>query len=227
MREYSLNIGLTLDSALLPDQIDQLVKIGVCRNLPMGEFLYHQGDAAHYLYLLLEGRVKTFMVNSGGQEALLRIHLPGSLLGLTTLTTNRTRDANATAIDPSKLAAIRREDLQQLVRLDPDLGISLIQLLVDRLSDFHMRVGELSANSVEQRLARGLLSLSRPDTQVAGDIKTGAIMLTHEELAQLINSRRQTVTAVLSRFAQAGLIRNEGRRIVITNHEGLSRLIPE
>lgn len=226
MREYNLNIGLTLDSALLPDQINQLVKIGVCRNLPMGEFLYHQGDAAHYLYLLLEGRIKTFMVNSGGQEALLRIHLPGSLLGLTTLTTNRTRDANATAIDASKMIAIRREDLQHLVRLDPDLGICLIQLLVDRLSDFHMRVGELSANSVEQRLARGLLSLSRPDTQAA-DIKSGAILFTHEELAQLINSRRQTVTAVLSRFAQAGFISNEGRRIVITNREGLSRLIPE
>lgn len=227
MREYSLNIDLTLDSALLPEHVNELVKIGSCRSLAAGGFLYHQGDDAHFLYLLLEGRIKTFMVNSGGQEALLRIHLPGSLLGLTTLTTNRLRDANATALEASKVAAVRREDLQNLIRSDPDLGICLIQLVLDRLSDFHMRVGELSANSVEQRLARALLSLGRPDTHTEHDARKGAILLTHEELAQLINSRRQTVTAALSRFAQAGLISNEGRRIIITDHEGLTCLLPD
>lgn len=95
------------------------------------------------------------------------------------------------------------------------------------MSDFHMRVGEISAHRVEQRLARALLSLSRPDTEIGAQGKGGSILLTHEELAQMINSRRQTVTAALSRFVEAGLVSHENRHLVITDRLGLRCLLPE
>ncbi|MCU4160514.1 Crp/Fnr family transcriptional regulator [Acidiphilium sp. AL] len=227
MREYNLHIDLSLGSALLPQQIERLALAGGSRQLDAGEILYHQGDTACHIYLLRQGRMKTFMVNSGGQEALLRIHLSNSLLGLTALTTAQVRDASAIAIESSQLVAIRRDDFINLLKAEAELGVGLIQLVLDRLSDFHIRVGEIATNRVEQRLARALLSLSRPDTEIVAQTGDGCILLTHEELAQMINSRRQTVTAALSRFVQAGLIAYKGRHLVITDRLGLKCVLPE
>lgn len=227
MREYNLHIELSLESAFLPQQIERLARTGANRQLAAGEILYHQGNPANHIYLLRQGRVKTFMVNSGGQEALLRIHLSNSLLGLTALTSAQMRDASAIAIEASQLVAIRRDELVSLLKTDMEFGTCLIQLLLDRLSDFHMRVGEISTNRVEQRLARALLSISRPDTEIGARDNGGCVSLTHEELAQMINSRRQTVTAALSRFVQAGLITYKDRHLVITDRTGLKGMLPE
>jgi CRP-like cAMP-binding protein len=227
MREYNLHMNLSLESALLPQHLERFAQVGTSRQLAPGEILYHQGDVACHVYLLLHGRMKTFMINSSGQESLLRIHLSNSFLGLTALTTGQIRDASAISISSSQLVAIKRSDLIELLKTDSELGIGLLQLVLDRMSDFHARVGELSANRVEQRLARALLSLSLPDREPGGQMGNGGISLTHEELAQMINSRRQTVTAVLSRFAQAGLIANKGRQIVIIDRTGLKCVLPE
>lgn len=227
MREYSLNNELSLESALPPAQLTRLAEAGGLRRLATGETIYHQGDPAGHIYLLRRGRIKTFMVNSSGLEALLRIHLPDSLLGLTAMTSERRRDATAVALEPSEVSVIKRADLIDLLKADAELGISLIQLVLDRMSDFHLRVGELSSNRVEQRLARALLSLSRADTSACESVEDSKILLTHEELAQLINSRRQTVTTVLSRFAQAGLISHEGRHLIVTDRRGLACLLPD
>jgi CRP-like cAMP-binding protein len=227
MREYNLHIDLSLESTFLPQHIERLASAGGSCQLDAGEVLYHQGDTACHIYLLRKGRMKTFMVNSGGQEALLRIHLSNSLLGLTALTTAQVRDASAVAIESSQLVTIRRDDFINLLKIEGELGVSLIQLVLDRLSDFHMRVGEIATNRVEQRLARALLSLSRPDTEMAARNTDGCILLTHEELAQMINSRRQTVTAALSHFVQAGLITYKDRHLVITDRLRLKCILPE
>jgi CRP-like cAMP-binding protein len=227
MREYSLNNELSLESALPPAQLARLAEAGGLRRLATGETIYHQGDLAGHIYLLRRGRIKTFMVNSSGLEALLRIHLPDSLLGLTAMTSERRRDATAVALEPCEVSVIKRADLIDLLKANAELGISLIQLVLDRMSDFHLRVGELSSNRVEQRLARALLSLSRADISACEPVEDSKILLTHEELAQLINSRRQTVTTVLSRFVQAGLISHEGRHLIVTDRQGLACLLPD
>lgn len=227
MREYNLHMNLSLDSALLPQHIERFVQVGTSLQLMPGEILYHQGDTACHVYLLLQGRMKTFMINSSGQESLLRIHLSNSFLGLTALTTEQIRDASAISIGTSQLVAIKRNDLIELLRTNSELSIGLLQLVLDRLSDFHARVGELSANRVEQRLARALLSLSLPDREPGVPDAGSGISLTHEELAQMINSRRQTVTSILSRFAQAGLIASKGRHISIIDRAGLKCVLPE
>jgi CRP-like cAMP-binding protein len=226
MREYSFGTALDLDPVLPPEHVSRVTASGTRRRFARNEAFYRQGEPATHVFLLLSGRVKTALVNSAGQEAVLRIHLPGSLLGLTVLTSARRRDASAVAIEPAEAAMVGREAFLALLRQDAELGVSLMQLLLDRMSDFHFRVGELQANSVEQRLARALLSLARPDPVAAPKDRPLGVALTHEELAHLINTRRQTVTAILSRFAEAGLITKEGRRILIADPRSLAALLP-
>lgn len=224
MREYSIGIEQDLDPILLPEDIKHLVRAGRPFLLSRNQVLYRQGEAASHVYLLRTGLVQSFLINSLGHEALLRIHLPGSILGLTTLATVPIRDASAKAAEPSEVCMIDRDDFLALVRSEMEIGVRLIRLLVDRMRDFHSRVGDLQAQSVEQRLARVLLSICRRDPSGMTPDPMAGISLSHQDLAHLVNSRRQTITGILGRFAEAGYIAKRGRRILLTGIEGLRKL---
>jgi CRP-like cAMP-binding protein len=223
MREYSLNCRQSLDAVLAPRHANALHAAGKSFSFDAGEFICRQGDDARDVYLLKRGSVKTVMSNSAGQETLLRIHLPGSLLGLITLTTSNVRDVSLIALEPCDAMAISRAAMIDLLCADGDLALHVIRLVLDRTRDFHARVADLATDRVEQRLACALLSLSRPDPEDAS-VAEPAIALTHEELAQWINSRRQTVTAALSRLALAGVVVRAGHRIRIADRARLMRL---
>lgn len=224
MREYSIGISQGLDPVLPPEQIERLTAAGRPTRFEKDAFLYRQGEEAEKVYLLVSGRANTFLVSASGQESLLRIHLPGSLMGLTALATTPIRDASAVAVEPCEAVAMDRKNLQELLRSDPKLGDYFIRLLLDRMSDFHYRVGELLSQSVEQRLAKALLALSQPDSAESGDGAAGTVLLTHEQLAHLLNTRRPTVSAVLGRLAEAGLIAKSGGGIAVIDRDGLARL---
>lgn len=226
MRELSIGIIEDLTPTLGPQQVEKLCALGPRIEYQRNAVIYRQGEPADHVFLLLEGEAQSVLLSSLGHETLLRIHLPGSILGLTALATVPWRDASATAIQPSRLARIARADFKAAILGDKDLGFGVIQLLVDRMRDFHFRVGDLQAQSVEQRLARVLIAVSRrTDDNGRPDAKP-VIHLTHEDLAQLVNSRRQTITAILGRFAQAGYISKSGRRLVVENARGLASLSP-
>ncbi len=224
MREYSIGAPHDLEEIIPSDLVDLLTKAGLRKSFAKNQLIYRQGDPADHIYLLLSGRAKTVLVGATGQEALLRIHLPHNILGLTALAGNPVRDADALAIEPVQTSAIARADLLAIMRAEPHLAEHLIQLLVERMTDFHYRVGELLSQSVEQRLARALLALSQPDPRARDALRRCEITLTHEELANLLNTRRPTVSATISRFTDAGLIRKSGRKLLVIDASGLACL---
>jgi CRP-like cAMP-binding protein len=95
------------------------------------------------------------------------------------------------------------------------------------MCDFHHRVGEFFTLPVEYRLAVALLAISRPDPSRYADTISLNIPLTHEELAQLIGSRRPTVSTILARFRKAGLIDRTGHTTTICDRGGLERKVAE
>lgn len=226
MREYSIGLPQDLEPVLTAGHTARLAAIGRRRCLTRGEIVYRQGEAAAHVFLLAAGTAQSFLINSAGQESLLRIHLPGSILGLTALATVPWRDASARAVADVELVAIERDRLQELLRSEPELSLRVIRLLVDRMRDFHFRVGELQALSVEQRLARVLLAVSRQDGPP--DLRASrSVGLTHQELAHLVNASRQTVSTTLSRFAELGHVARRGRSTVLVDIAGLAALLPE
>jgi len=225
MREYALRLGIDLGSTLSKAEIEILAEAGTEREVAPGTILHRQDDPANCLHYVVSGKIKTFQILTRGQESLLRIHLPGSVIGLSSLTSRGHWDANSVAITPSRLIKLSKPRFLQLLQDHSILSIKLIGLLVDRLSDLHFRIGEMQTQSVEQRLAYALLSLSRADSNKGQDDDRAGISLTHEELAQLINTRRQTVTSILKRFADLGLVTRSMRCIEVTSASGLRALL--
>ncbi|MEM6303238.1 MAG: Crp/Fnr family transcriptional regulator [Pseudomonadota bacterium] len=222
MREYT--IGTILDiSAALHDRIVSTLKAGRAPvRFAKGAVLYQQGDPADSILFLISGQVQSVLANAEGQTSLLRLHLPHSLLGLTALATTPLRDAQAIATVDCTAIVIPVAAFRGLLRKDPALSSYVIRMLVDRMSDFHHRVGDFHTRPVEERLAATLLSLSRPDPSDSAGPDRRPIALTHQELATVLGARRPTITAALQDFVAAGLIEKSGRSILVVDAPGLA-----
>lgn len=220
-----MGIGAERRWCLTEDQIKTVMATGSPRGLPAGAVLYKQGSEADYVYLLLKGRVKAVSVNVQGSERMLRVHLPGSLLGLTAISHHPQRDATATAMEDCQTYRLTRAQMLRLMEEDARFGIHIAQLLLERLESFQYCAHEVLSNTVEQRIARALLQFSEPSDKPAG---AGLVLrLTHEELAQIVAARRPTVTQVLNMFAASGLIALERRRMTILAPQKLSHILPD
>ncbi|MGI9505292.1 MAG: Crp/Fnr family transcriptional regulator [Geminicoccaceae bacterium] len=225
MREYSIGTLIDMENSLPPHLRDRLAELGRERRYDRGETVYSQGDPAGSIFLVRSGQAKSVLVNDRGDHCLLRLHLRHSLLGLTALATNPIRDATATASTELELTQLSRARFVDEMLSCPDLAVVVTRLLVDRMKDFHHRVGDFLTQSVEQRLAQSLLSLSRPDPDQNVDGSREEIRLTHEELAGLLGARRPTITAILNRFVSEGRIAKKGRAIVVVDAERLRHLV--
>ena len=226
MREFSIGSFIDIGANLMKEHVNLLVGNGKISGFVKGQTIYRQGENAQDVCFLLSGQAKSVLINSSGGECLLRLHLSHSLMGLTALATSAIRDAEAIAITDGELVRIRREKFQELLKKNPDFGVYVVELLVNRMSDFHHRVGDFLARNVEQRLAHSLLSLSRCDPEKKTGSRRQPVCLTHEELASLLNSRRPTITAILNRFVAEGLISKKGRSLNVIDAERLEHFLP-
>lgn len=226
MREHSLGAESHLRPSLTEIQAARIVELGQDKLLSREQVLYRQGEQAGHVFLLIDGRVKASSLNAHGDETVLRVHIPGSLLGLTAIGIDPVRDATATALDECRLALLTRDQVLDLMHRDAALGVHIAQLLQERLASFQFWVHEVLSNTVEQRVARALLGFSMP--QCADDRTSRRdLLLSHRELAQIVAARRPTVSQALQSLAEAGLVSLERRRIVILDPSGLARFLTD
>lgn len=225
MPDFENSDGIDLESDLNDAYLRKLVTLGGRRYFDRGEHLYFQGDEANHVYVLETGTVKSTCSDENGHETLLKIHGPGSLLGLSALRPMAIRDANGIALETVEAACFSRDEFFNYMQLDGELGVILVRVLLKRQQQLHARVSDVTGHSVEQRLARVLLQLH---AEVSTRIPQGAepvLPITHEELATLVLSRRQYVTAILRTFVISGIIENKRRQIRILNPSKLGNIL--
>lgn len=224
MSRFELSDGIDLEQDLNEAYLRKLGALGQARAFARNEHLYFQGDDALHVYVLTAGTVKATCSDENGHETLLKIHGPGSLLGLSALRPTAIRDANGIALEPADTACFTRDEFFNYMRSDGELGVLLVRVLLKRQQQLHARVSDVTGHSVEQRLARVLLQLHAEVATRCPQDKAPVVPITHEELATLVLSRRQYVTSILRGFVADGLISNPRRQILILEPERLGRI---
>lgn len=213
--------GIDLEQDLSADYFSSLCALGHSIEAPSGNYLYCQGDRASHVYLLQSGLIKATQTDKNGLETLLKIHGPGSLIGLSALRPSAVRDANGVVLSDTVAVRFSRKAFFNLMRQDGELGILLVQVLLKRQQQLHARVTEVTGHRVTQRLARVLLQLGSELRRRVSHDRADDLPVTHEDLATLVLSRRQYVTAILRSFVSEGLITNKRRCIRIIDPAGL------
>jgi CRP-like cAMP-binding protein len=186
-----------------------------------GTPIYLEGDPSDQIFLLKSGAVKICTLTADGQQTLLAFLHPGDLFGELAIVDEAPRDHLATAHEDTVLCAMNRAMVLQTVEDTPALGYQITKLLGLRLRRFRTRVEELLCRSAPDRLAHALLGLA---AECGVHDQRGILIrlrLNQADLGHLVGLDRETVNAILQDFRGRGLIEIDGRRIRITDPEGL------
>jgi CRP-like cAMP-binding protein len=197
--ESKFNAQAFLDSAGVARTVKEFKK---------AEVLYSQGDAAKSVLYLQEGGVKLSVVSEGGKEAVVAILGPGDFFGEGCLAGQSVRMGTATAVMPSIVLVIEKNEMLKVLHEQHDLSDRFITFMLTRNIRIEEDLVDQLFNSSEKRLARALLLLARYGKE---DKPHGILpKVSQETLAEMIGTTRSRVNFFMNKFRKLGFIRYNG-----------------
>jgi CRP-like cAMP-binding protein len=201
----------------------------VLPGLAMGSYrprqvIYLPGDRAQGVHFLSSGRIKISKVTRDGKELTLAYRSEGDFFGEPCLLDGGPREEMAEAMDASVTVEIPRDLLDNLLKQDGSAAYKFARALIARRKDLETRVEQLIFKDVGAKLAELLLNLGQEHGISDERGLIVGLKITHQEMANLIGSTRETVSLTLSQFKRKGLIQTEGRRVILADQEGLKAL---
>ena len=193
-----------------PADVERVVRLLSDRKYPRGGTIFARGDSGDALFVVKEGIVKLVSLSGRGTETILHILPPGAIFGEILFSEDR-RAFSAHAEKGCVVAALPKEVLAGLLSAIPAFSMNFIRLLSRRLAKVEKEYAGFGHTWSYHRLANTLLRLSEEHGIRTSGGTTLSIRLTHEELANLIGTTRETVTTQMGRFRRLGLVRREGK----------------
>jgi CRP/FNR family cyclic AMP-dependent transcriptional regulator len=200
-------------------------RISRSRIYPKGAVVFHEGHVARGVYVLSSGRVKVSLSSLDGRKLIIRIARGGDVLGLYAGLTGRPFEATAEMLEGGRVDFVSRQDLLNLIARQQTTGLDLVELFSRQFSDYvdHTRMLLLSESALE-KLARLIMRWSRDFGERTSEGIRVRIMLTQEEMAQIIGASRETVTRLLSALKRDQIIRVKRDSMWIRDSAALASL---
>lgn len=197
-------------------EMEDVMRVTTMTNVPKGR-VFWPSEMGEVLFILKQGRVQIYRLNPEGKKLVVTTLGPGSVFGEMTLTGQHMYDAFVETLEDSLICIISRSDLERLITHNPQIALRLLDMIGRRLHEVEQRLEELAFKKIPARLATLLLRLSADQ----GDVIRG---YTHQDLAELIGTYRETVTQVLNEMKAAGLIDIKRKTIRILDRKGLEEV---
>ena len=205
--------------------LEELEKIKYASAFPEGAVLFVEGQAPRGVYIVCSGRVKLYTTSREGKTLILRIAQAGDVLGLHATVSGKPYELTAETLQPSQLDFVKADDFQRFLKNHGDACLSAAQHLGQNCESAYEMIRSLGlSHSVSERLARLLLDWASDGETTKEGIRI-KVSLTHEEIAQLIGTSRETVSRVLAEFREKQLAQLRGSTLLISNKAGLEQLV--
>jgi len=212
-QELLVSVGLF--EHLGQDVVDDLASKAAERSYKRGDFLFHQGDVATELYVVVDGRIAIANRSFDGRESLVALMERGDLFGEMPFFEGDGRSADGRALEPSRVLALPYSCLTELYKEDPDRLWQVVRLLASRLRTMNTALADSVFLDVTGRTAKRLLDLAGEDDEFI-------LPITQEELAGMVGASRERVNKAISSFIRLGWIEQQDGKYTITNREQLT-----
>lgn len=187
------------------------------RPLQRGEHVFRAGEPFNAIVSVRSGSFKSYVINEEGEEQVLGFHLPGEIIGLDAIHA-ATHTANVMALDTSAVCAINFESVSDMARHLPELQAELFRIMSRHIAELEANAADLTA---DQRIARFLLSLSSRFERRGYSSSEFNLSMARRDIASHLRLATETVSRVLARFQEAGIIKVNRKNIVIGDFEAL------
>ncbi len=199
-------------------ELESISKLVFEKTADRAEMLLLEGAPADNLYFVASGVVKVFKTSVEGKEQILSIVRPGDSFNDISIFDGEPNPVSAQAMGPVLLYVIKRNEMEAIVQTHPQIALNVIKVLVKRMRHLLSLIEDLSFKHVIGRVAKILIE------HIGGEMGRGP-RLTQQEMAAMAGTVREVVGRSLKELEEAGAIKLDRHRIIITDKEALQKII--
>jgi CRP/FNR family transcriptional regulator, cyclic AMP receptor protein len=215
---------LRMFCSLGPGALADFESIGTHTKLPRGATLFQENAPSQGVFVICTGQVKLSCTSREGRTLILKLAVPGDVLGLGAVISESKYEVTAETAQPTEVKSIRRDEFLQFLKKHGEASMHVAKALSEEYKSAFFDARRLAlSGSTAGRLAGVLLEWGRAESCGKAEMRL-TMALTHEELANLVGCSRETMTRMLGRFKREKLIRMNGVSIHIPSPERLEAL---
>ena len=192
-----------------------------CKVYAKGQLLFHEGSRPLGVYCINKGKVKIYKLGFDGKEQIVHIAKEGDMIGYRTLIGEDTYPVSAEALEDANVCFVHKDDFLNLVKDNHELHDNLLKAACHELGLMTESLTNLAQKSVRERTAATLLMLKDTYGTQGYDDGPVEIVLSREDMANIVGTATETLIRQLHDFKDEELIETSGRKIRVLNAKGL------
>lgn len=196
--------GLNVFNVLNEEQVMNIAKNSKIIELEAGNLLFGPEDKVKYIYIIHQGRVKIYKLNETGKQLTLAYLVPGNIIGEVDIFSMRPRGVFAEIAEDAKLCVINKNYLREIILDYPELTEKMFQLVCSRVKELEDDIYNQAICNTRDKIINKLLNMSLSNKNSS---KSTIIDITHQELAEMIGSSRETVSLTLKTLENSNYIK--------------------
>ena len=209
---------------LPPAALQAFESIKYATAYPRRAVLFVQGQLPRGLFVLCKGSVKLVINSPSGRALIVKVAEPGEVLGLSATISGNPYEVTTETIDPCQVNFVKRDDFLRFLKDDVEACFKVAEQLSEKYHNACKEAGALGlSHSAGEKLAKLLLEWTSKNDGVKGEPRL-KLRLTHEEIAQMIGTSRETVTRLFAEMRKRQILQSKGSTLVIRNTAALREL---
>ncbi|WP_111306894.1 Crp/Fnr family transcriptional regulator [Confluentibacter sediminis] len=204
---------------------EELVRISACKTsmtIKKGDVIFEEGDSLNGVYCVKNGICKLSKLSSNGKDQIVKIVVKGDLLGQRSLITEETANLQAIALSDMEICFIPKNEIVNDLVHNSRFSFDVLKEMAHDLKNADNVIVDMAQKTVRQRLAETIIYIH--DNFGTNPDGTLSVLLSREDLANIVGTAVESAIRVLSQLKKEGLISTIGKRIKINNFEGLKRV---
>jgi CRP/FNR family transcriptional regulator len=213
LREFLGTVSLF--ASLTEQERDAIVGVMSHKKVKKREILFYEGEPCTAIYLLAHGTVKVYKTTEDGREQIVNVLYERDMFPHIGMFGGSPYPATAEAMEESLLYSINVQELTALLKGNSALCIRLLQILEGKIRDLQRRLSDVLSKDMKEKIMNTLSSLAKSrGTEVAGGYSL-KMELTHQDLADMVGTTRETASRIISQLKKEGLIEFDAHSIWI------------
>lgn len=193
--------------------LKHISEIKTCVSFKKGQVIMHEGARPQGVYCVHSGKAKMYKMGAEGKEQIIRFMTKGDLIGYRSILSDETITASISALDDTFACYIPKSSFFEVIARNPKFSLNILEKACHELGQTSKIITSLAQKTVRERLAEILLILRT----TFGETEEGYldILLTREEIANMVGTATESAIRLLSEFKEEELIRTSGRKIKV------------
>jgi CRP-like cAMP-binding protein len=193
-----------------------VIEAGHIRHFFQGSYIFHQGEEAEWLYILISGQVKLAQLTQEGDQVVMNYFGPGQGLGIIVALNDDIYPVSAEVVKDCQLIGWHRDEMKTLMEHHAQLALNGMKMMGDRFTRLQARLLDVSTKRVEQRVARAIMRLVRQFGKRQEDGVLIDVPLTRQDIAEMTGTNVYSVSRIISKWEQAGWVVSRRKQITLT-----------